>query len=117
MSEGFIDLDPGAVSSAGRNTAATSGEWSSWAGQAEGLLRDAAGGAKESVVSAAFEGYVSTWNPALQGIARQVDAMGTNAASASTVMTGADHDSAGLLGQHGSTVAGQASHLSRPITG
>lgn len=117
MSEGFVDLDPGAVHGAGNNTAATSGEWRGWASRAEGLLRSAVGSARESVVSSALEGYASTWNPSLHGVARNADALGSNAASASVVMTGADGAANTLLSQHGGTVQGHTSHLSRPITG
>ncbi len=117
MSEGYLDLDPEAVGNAGNNTAATSGAWSGWAGRAEGLLRDAVGGARESSVSSAFEGYLSTWNPSMQALARQVHALGSNATAASGVMAGADGDSASLLGEQTAAAEATGSHLSRPITG
>jgi hypothetical protein len=116
MPDGYLDLDPDVVAAAGRGTAATSTSWAAWASRVETVLRSAAAGASESAVTSAFEGYVSTWNPTMHGLAVEVDALGTNATSAANVITNADGTATSALGLPGDAVDGARSHLSRPIT-
>jgi len=116
MPDSYLDVQTDTVASAGRSTADTSSQWAAWASRVETTLRSAAGGASESVVSAALEGYLSAWNPTLQGLATQVAALGTNAASASHVITNADGTATGALADQGSIEQTRASQLSRPIT-
>jgi hypothetical protein len=117
MPDGFLEMDPEVVASAGRATAATSTQWAAWAGQAETQLRAAASGAGDSVVTAAFETYVSTWNPKLQSLAGHASTLGGNTVSGANVVDGADADSAALLRQQQATEAANGSWLSRPIEG
>ncbi len=116
MPDGYVELDPDTVATAGTRTAATSEQWASWAGRVENLMRTAAGNAMESVVTTAIEGHLSAWNPRLQRMATNVETVGTNATSASYVMTNADHTSTTALGQQGAQVETTCSALSRPIT-
>lgn len=111
----YLDLDPEAVASSGRATAATATDWAAWAGRAETLLRNVAAGAQQGPVSAAFEEYLSAWNPIMKGVASQADAQGNNATSAANIMTGADTQSAGLLNRTSAEIAATSEHLSRPI--
>ncbi|HET8681410.1 MAG TPA: hypothetical protein VFM54_06005 [Micromonosporaceae bacterium] len=117
MADGFLDLFPDLVATAGGQTAATSGQWAAWAGRAETLLRNAAADAREPVVTAAVEDHLSRWNPRMQGLAANADALGTNAASAANVVANADTASAGVLSSDAATAYGAAGQLSRPITG
>jgi hypothetical protein len=111
----FLDVEPDAVSAAGRNTAGTSTQWGEWASRVETGLRTAAVEAHESVVTAAIEEHLSAWNPRLHGMATNADALGRNAVSASNVVSNADGESAAMLGQQGALAYGTAGHLSRPI--
>lgn len=115
MSENYIDLDPGAVSAAGQATAATSGQWSSWASRTETGLRQAAADAQEAVVTAAFEEHLTSWNPRMQALGTDADALGTNAVSASHTMLNADGSSAATLGQVGTAEQARGSALRRSI--
>ena len=51
MSFHYLDTTPDAVSSSGRNTAATSSDWSGWASHSETMLRNTAGGARSTKVT------------------------------------------------------------------
>lgn len=117
MADGYFDVYPEAVATAGSRTAATSGGWAAWASQVETLLRNAAADAREPVVTSAIEDHLSRWNPRLQGLAANADALGTNAASAAYVVANADIASAAALSCPADTVYESAEHLSRPITG
>ncbi|GAA1667826.1 hypothetical protein [Fodinicola feengrottensis] len=113
----YYDVHPEPVISAGTNTAATSADWQTWAHQSETALRGAASGAADATVGGAFEDYLSSWNPKLQGIAKQAEAQGVNATSAANVVVGADGQSATLLNQPLQQGSELSSTLSRPITG
>jgi hypothetical protein len=110
-----IDLDPDVVSAAGRRTSATSSTWEQWASQSENLLRNAAADAQDAAFTSALEGYLSDLNPAMHGVAKQVDALGTNTVSASNHVANADTMSATLLGQQGQRDDSLGSALRRPI--
>jgi len=112
----YLDVDTDAVASAGNATAGTSGEWSGWASQVATQLRGAASSASESEVSSAIEGFLSMWNPRLQGLAANAEALGINAASASHAVVNADGTSTGMLNQVAATDYGSCPVLSRPIT-
>jgi hypothetical protein len=113
----YLDVDPEGVAGAGRRTAATSSNWASWASRSESLLRDTASGARSATVTGAFEGYLSSWNPAMRSLAVRAENLGTNAVSGAAVVSGADNEGAAVLGSQ--TAAGQAqtSYLSRPVNG
>jgi hypothetical protein len=113
----YLDLDPLAVTSAGTRTAGTAADWADWASRSETLLRDAAGGARQTTVADAFETYLSRWNPTLRGLAGRVDGLGTNAVSASQVVDSADRDSATALQAPAGDQQTRSSHLRRPING
>jgi uncharacterized protein YukE len=107
----FLDVHPDAVVSAGNRTAGTSDGWQSWAHTTETTLRDAATVVQDGAVGGAVATYLSNLNPAMQSIAQQVDALGTNTTSAANVVTNADGEATIAL-----TQTGQRSMLSRPIT-
>ena len=115
MPADYLDVDPDAVGTAGRTTANTSTHWGSWAGHVDGQLRNAAAEANDPVVTAAFEDHLSTWNPRIQGMATNADALGTNAASAANVVVNADSGATATLNGTGSTIQGLTTQLSRPI--
>jgi hypothetical protein len=117
MADGFLDLIPDLVTGAGRATASTSTQWATWAGHAETQLRGAVLSADDAVVSAAFEEYLSTWNPRLQSLAAQVETLGGNTASGAGTVDAADADSTTLLGQQMSMENATGSWLNRPIEG
>lgn len=112
----FIDLNPEAVSGAGRRTAATSQDWDAWARRAAEALRHAAAVARDPVVGGAFEEYLSARNAAMQGLVTSSRAQGTNAVSAAQTMVGADQQSAGTLNQAAAEALRVNSAVSRPIT-
>ncbi|GAA1663860.1 hypothetical protein [Fodinicola feengrottensis] len=111
----YLDVDPDAVGTAGRTTASTSTDWESWASHVDGQLRGAAEQASDPVVTPAFEDHLCTWNPRIQSMARNVDALGTNAVSASNVVANADSTSTTTLTTTGAAAHGLSSVLSRPI--
>jgi hypothetical protein len=116
MPADYLDVDPDVVATAGHSTASTSGDWSAWASQVETQLRSAAASVHEPAVTSALESYLSAWNPRLHGLAANVDALGTNAASAAHVIANADNESATTLGGQGTAALAEGAHLSRPIT-
>ena len=111
----FFDLDPDAVSSAGRSTARTSSTWESWAHKSETALRNAAGDVRQPALASAIEGYLSTLNPAMKRVARNVDALGSNTESASHTMSNSDTAANALLTHQGQLADGHDSSLRRPI--
>lgn len=115
MAEDYVALSPEAVSAAGRGTAATATQWAQWASQVGGSLRDAAAQAQEPTVTAAFEEHLSTWNPRVNALATDADALGTNAVSAATVMLNADSTANSVLGCQAATEQAGTTHLRRPI--
>jgi hypothetical protein len=117
MSNSYVDVDTGAVTGAGRATAATSTQWAEWASRSETLLRQAAVDCQEPIVTGALEGHLSEWNPRMQRLAGNADALGTNAVSAAHVMLNADSTSAATLGRQSATEQTVGSHLRRPIAG
>lgn len=117
MSLDYLDTNPDAVSSSGRSTANTSSDWSGWASHSEVMLRNAAGGARSTKVTNAFETYLSQWRPTLQNMATRATNLGSNAVTASYTVDGADQDGAGLLGLRARTGQQQASELNRPVNG
>jgi hypothetical protein len=116
MPESYVDLQPETVTVAGRATAATSTQWSQWAGRTETLLRNAGADAHESVITAAVEEHLATWNPRMKGLATNADALGTNAVSATQVMLGADGTSTTTLNQQEALERRHGSSLRRPIS-
>lgn len=111
----FLDVITDVVTAAGHRTAATSSQWRTWAGQAEETLRAAPAAAHSGVVSAAASGYLEDWNTKLHRVAAEVDALGTNTASASSVVNNADADADGFLRAFGQTAQAEGSQLSRPV--
>ena len=111
----YLDLDPPVVAGTGRRTTATAETWVEWAGVSAGTLRDIAGEARDSTVSAAVEGYLSRLNPALHGLAQRVDALGRTAVSASAESTASDAAAAGLPHRPGTREATMDPILRRPI--
>lgn len=112
----YLDVDTDVVASAGRTTAGTSTNWESWAGHVDGQLRNAAAQSNDPVVTAAFENHLSTWNPKIQGMAKNANALGTNATSAANVVTNADSGANAALSTTGTSANGMTSMLRRPIT-
>jgi hypothetical protein len=117
MSGSFLDLIPEAVVSAGRSTAMTAADWAAWAGRSQTMLQEAAGGSRSAKLGAAFEGYLSRWQPSLQSMVIGTANLGANAITATATVVDADGEGAGILGAHAATVQAQASRLARPITG
>lgn len=111
----FFDVDPQVVADAGRRTAATATSWEQWACQSEIALRNAASDARQGTVTAAIEGYLSSLNPAMQAVAKQVDALGVNTTSASASVANSDTAANTLLSQHGVRTDHDASVLRRSI--
>jgi hypothetical protein len=111
----YLDVDPEAVATAGRRTAATASTWEVWASRSDSVLRDCATEARDSTVSAAIEGYLSSLNPTLKALAKQVDTVGTNTVSAAHSVQNSDTEAAALLDQQGHHVDHLTSALRRPI--
>lgn len=111
----FIDIHPDVVFGAGRATAATSDEWSAWAGRAESLLRDVAGGTGDDALDAAFGDYVASWNPTLHSAAPRAFALGNNACGGAGLVSEGDDDGAHTIGAFGASVEQTTRALSRPI--
>jgi hypothetical protein len=112
----FLDVHPDAVAAAGNRTAGTSDGWQSWAHTTETTLRDAATVVQDGAVGGAVATFLSNVNPAMQSMARQVDALGTNTTSAAYVVTDADGTATTTLTSTGQALSGQSSVLSRPIS-
>lgn len=112
----YLDVQTDTVAASGRYTAATAGDWQSWGHAADTALREAATVVADATVSSAVEGYAADWNPKIQSLAIQVDALGHNTTSASNVVVNADHDANALLTGLGARDAGLGGHLRRPIT-
>jgi hypothetical protein len=111
----YLDVDPAAVASAGRRTAAAAATWEAWANRTENVLRNSASEAQDSAVTAALEGYLSGLNPAMQSVARQIDALGGNAVAAAHTVSNSDTLASALLSQEGRHSDGMTSALRRPI--
>lgn len=111
----YLDLDPGAVQSAGRRTAMTASDWASWASRSEARLREAGGGARSSKVQAGFGRFLSRHRPAIRRLADDASALGNNATSAAATVAGADHDGSVLLRAPTLAAQQQATVLSRPV--
>jgi uncharacterized protein YukE len=117
MGADYLDLDPTAVAGAGNSTAATSGNWQSWGHEADTSFHEAASVVHDGGLSAAFGSYAATWNPRIQGLAIQVDALGRNTTSAANTMVNADGTATAQQRPVLDTVAtGNRSALSRPIS-
>jgi hypothetical protein len=110
-----IDLHPDITASSGHATAATSGDWASWAQQAKTAFSNAAADVKDATVSDAVESYGSNLNGTLTSVAHDVDALGRNTVSATNAMTNSDADSTSTLNRQGSANDSFHSLLSRPI--
>lgn len=113
---GYLDVHPPAVVQAGNNTAKTSSDWQTWAHNTETDLREAATAVHDGTVGGAVQTFLGNINPGMQGIARQVDALGSNTTSAANIVTNADGDATYQLTGTGTTLSSQGSHLNRPIT-
>jgi uncharacterized protein YukE len=105
----YLDVHPDAVVHAGNRTAGTSDGWQSWAHTTETTLRDAAAVVQDGAVGGAVATYLGNINPAMQSLAQQVDALGTNTTSAANVVSNADGLATAALTQTGRSL------LSRPI--
>ncbi|GAA2873618.1 hypothetical protein Acy02nite_31410 [Actinoplanes cyaneus] len=115
MANEYVDLHPPVVVSAGTSTAGTSTEWQSWGTEADTTLRETSAQVGDAVLSLAVESYTTSWNPRIQGVAVQVDTLGTNTRSAANTMTTADGDAVTALMPVGEAAQAQGSVLSRPI--
>lgn len=115
MPDDFVELTPDLVINAGRQTAATAGQWSGWASRVGSLLREAAGSARDPVVTAAIEEHLSTVHPWLYRLAANIEALGGNASSAGSVLVDADQDGAARFGRRHATALGAAALLARPV--
>jgi hypothetical protein len=117
----FLETDTEQVNSAGRRTSATSGEWQTWAVQAEEAMRGAPAGAGSGVVTAAAEEYLGDWNGRLHFVARRVDELGTNTSSGAVVVDNVDTESAGFLSAFAETTVAEQMHAlpndGRPLFG
>jgi hypothetical protein len=111
----FLNVDTGTVAAAGRQTAATSSQWQTWAVQAEERLRAGPGAAHDDTVESAAAEYLGDWNQKLHRVAAQVDALGTNTSSAATVVDNADTESDGFLRAFATNDATVGSLLNRHI--
>ena len=116
MADNFVDLHPPVVVAAGTGTANTAGEWQSWGHQSDTAFHEASAQVRDAVLSQAVETYASSWNPRIQGVAVQVDALGRNTRSAANTMTGADGDAVTALLPVGNVAERQGSVLRRPIS-
>ncbi|QSB15676.1 hypothetical protein JQS43_04840 [Natronosporangium hydrolyticum] len=108
MSPPYLHTESEPVHQAGRDVAATAGNWQSWATTASVAFTDAADAARNFAIGSAFGAYGSTWNPTIARLAGEVDALGGNVSTASTVVEQADDDGAHLLHtqhQHGGNLA------------
>lgn len=110
-----LEVDTGAVAAAGNRTAATAPTWEAWANRSESVLRDCASDVRDSTFGAALEGYLGRLNPAMQSVARQVDALGTKTVSAANTVSNSDTEANSLLRQQGHSTDAAASALRRPI--
>ncbi|WP_436532175.1 hypothetical protein [Actinoplanes sp. HUAS TT8] len=115
MADNYVDLHPPVVVAAGTSTAGTSTEWQSWGTQADTTLRETSAQVGDAVLSLAVENYTTSWNPRIQGVAVQVDALGVNTRTAANTMTSADGDAVNALMPVGAAASTQGSVLSRPI--
>jgi len=111
----YLEVDPGAVASAGNRTTATASTWESWASQAETTLRGCAADVQESTLSAAVEGYLAQLNPAMKNVARQVDALGANTVAAANTVSNSDTSANDQLRRQGNATDASSSALRRPI--
>lgn len=111
----YIDVQPEPVAGAARATAATEPTWRSWASSAQSALRDAASGARESVVTSAFEEFLADSQPLIQGQAVRAEALGVNLGRALDVLLSSDEQGAAALRQAGEAGEQLGPQLSRPI--
>lgn len=110
-----LDVDPGAVTTAGHQVSDTAGNWQEWAGQARTALLDASTWVRNTTVSTATQEYGTIWNPKLQQLASQVDTLGGNVVTAAYVVDGSDVEATHLVTAGHTQVDEQSGLLARPI--
>jgi hypothetical protein len=111
----FYEIDTDGVYSSGQRTAAHAPGAETLARQYLGSLESAHGVVHHPTVVAAVARYRDNWQPRVNEVAPQIDALGTNTSSSATIITRSDQTSTTLLSQQGSAAETQTNVLSRPI--
>ena len=111
----YYEIDTTGVYAAGQRTAAESTAAATLAGRYLGSRESAHGVVHHPTVVAAVARYRDSWQPRVNEVAPQIDALGTNTSSSATITATADQDSNALLAQQGSATEADTATLSRPI--
>jgi hypothetical protein len=111
----YYEIDTEGVYGSGQATAAHTPDAAALASQYLNALENAHGTVHHATVVAAVGRYRDNWQPRVNEVAPQVDALGTNTSSSATIIATSDQDSTTLLGQHGATTEAQSDPLRRPI--
>src|SRR5262249_41077815 len=111
----FYEMETGQVYASGQATAAQAGSATAVAGQYLSALANAHDPVHHPTVVAAVGRYRGLWQPRINEVAPQIDALSTNTGSSATVVADSDADATTLLTAPALTVSDQGSALTRPV--
>lgn len=112
-----LDVETGVVTDAGRRTAATAEQWSSWGDRIRSSFDFAREEVCDNTIRAALETYGSEVERGARHVAANVETLGVNTTSAAHTIADADATAADTLTGQGRGGAEQAEVLRRPING
>ncbi|HET8659039.1 MAG TPA: hypothetical protein VFM55_08595 [Micromonosporaceae bacterium] len=111
----FYEMGTAEVYAAGQRVAGQATAATTLAGQYLASLATAHDTVRHPVVVAALARYRDVWQPRVNEVAPQIDALGTNTGSSAVVVAHSDEDSNALLAQQGGLASEQGSTLLRPV--
>lgn len=113
----FLDVNIGVVTEAGRRTADTSTEWSTWGDRIRSAFDLSRYDVRDDTIRASLETYGSEVEQGARTVASQVEALGHNTTSAAHTVDNADTEAADAMARQGRAGGRQADVLRRPING
>lgn len=113
----YLDVNTGTVVEAGRRTAATADQWSSWGDRIRSSFDVARDDVCDTTIQTELEVYSSEVVRDARYVAAAVETLGVNTAAAAHTIDNADTTAVDLLTTQGQTSAEQGAALQRPING
>ena len=113
----FLDVHTGVVTAAGRRTAATAGDWSSWGDRIRSAFDLARDEVRDRTVRGQLETYSADVERAARHVADQVELLGSDTTSAAHAVGNADVEAADALTRQGQAGERRTGALRRPING
>jgi hypothetical protein len=113
----FLESDNPAVFASGRAVSGQTDDATALAWRFLHSVATAADFTEHPTVVAAIERYHATWQPRVNQVASDVQALGGNTSAGATTIAASDADAASVLAPVATTTTTQGTHVQRPING